>query len=190
MSSVRTIITYADRTSESIHNNCWVPMSIEVVQITESHVEGFRSCLDAVARERKFLARTEAPPLERVEQFVRESVRNNAAQYVAVDGSAVVGWCDIFPDQVEALKHRGSLGMGVLANYRGRGIGKQLMVATLAHARRNSIIRVELEVRADNACAINLYERLGFIREGRKRNGMRFDGSCFDSITMGLVYPD
>ncbi len=80
--------------------------------------------------------------------------------------------------------------MGVLANYRGRGIGKQLMVATLAHARRNSIIRVELEVRADNACAINLYERLGFIREGRKRNGMRFDGSCFDSITMGLVYPD
>jgi ribosomal protein S18 acetylase RimI-like enzyme len=165
-------------------------MSIEVEQITESHVDGFRACLDAVARERKFLARMEAPPRERVEEFVRESVKNNAAQYVAVDGPLVVGWCDIFPDQVEALKHRGSLGMGVLAHYRGRGIGKELIVATLAHARRDGISRVELEVRVDNAAAISLYEHLGFIREGCKRNGMRFDGSCFDSLTMGLVYPD
>ena len=163
-------------------------MSIEVVRIIESRAEGFRACLDAVAREKKFLARTEAPPLERIEDFVRESVKNNVAQYVAVDGPAVVGWCDVFPDQAEAFKHRGSLGMGVLASYRGRGIGKQLMVATLAHARQNGIVRVELEVRADNVSAIKLYERLEFVHEGRKRSGMRFDGASFDSLTMALVY--
>jgi ribosomal protein S18 acetylase RimI-like enzyme len=163
-------------------------MSIDIERITESRVEGFRACLDAVAREKQFLARTESPPLERIAEFVRESVKNDAAQYVAIDGTAVVGWCDVFPDQADALRHRGSLGMGVLEGYRGRGIGKKLVVATLAHARRNGIIRVELEVRADNVRAITLYEQLGFVHEGRKRNGMCFDGTYFDSLTMGRVY--
>ena len=163
-------------------------MSIDIERITESRAEGFRACLDAVAREKQFLARMESPPLERIAEFVRESVKNDVAQYVAIDGPAVVGWCDVFPDQADAFRHRGALGMGVLAGYRGRGIGKQLMVATLAHARRNGIIRVELEVRADNVRAIKLYERLGFVHEGRKRNGMCFDGTYFDSLTMGCVY--
>lgn len=42
-------------------------MAIEVVRITESRAEGFRACLDAGAREKKFLARTEAPSLDRIE---------------------------------------------------------------------------------------------------------------------------
>lgn len=163
-------------------------MPIEVERITELYVEGFRACLDSVAREKRYLAQTEAPPLERIEAFVRDSVKNNAAQYVAIDGPKVVGWCDVFPAWAEAVKHCGSLGMGVLAGYRGRGIGKQLLVATLAHARQNGVTRVELEVRADNASAIKLYERLGFVHEGRKRNGMRFDNTYFDSLTMGRVY--
>ena len=163
-------------------------MPIEVVRITELHGEGFRACLDSVAREKKYLAQTVAPPLERIEAFVRDSVKNNTAQYVAIDGSKVVGWCDVFPGWADAVKHCGFLGMGVLAGYRGRGIGMQRMVATLAHARQNGVTRVELEVRADNASAIKLYERLGFVQEGRKRNGMCFDGTYFDSLTMGRVY--
>ena len=163
-------------------------MTVTIVQIAQAHTAGFRDCLDAVAREKRYLAQTEAPSLDRVESFVRDSVQKNAAQYVALDGSLVVGWCDIFADWAAALAHGGGLGMGVLAAYRGRGIGRQLLLATLAHARRQGLTRVELEVRVDNLAAIGLYQRVGFVSEGRKRNRLRFDGVYFDALTMSLLF--
>jgi ribosomal protein S18 acetylase RimI-like enzyme len=163
-------------------------MTIDIVHITEAHAEGFRACLDAVAREQKYLAQTKALPLARIQEFVRDSVQANAAQYLAMDGSSVVGWCDVFPGWADAIQHCGTLGMGVLAAYRGQGIGTRLMAATLAHARRNGITRVALEVRADNLNAIRLYERTGFVHEGRKRNGMRFNGVYFDALAMALIH--
>jgi ribosomal protein S18 acetylase RimI-like enzyme len=77
--------------------------------------------------------------------------------------------------------------MGLMPNYRGRGIGRQLLSACLTKARFNGITRVELEVRADNERAIKLYERMGFGREALKRHGMRFDGVYHDSIQMSLI---
>jgi ribosomal protein S18 acetylase RimI-like enzyme len=165
-------------------------MSIDIVRIAEAHVAGFHACLDAVAREKRYLAQLEAPPLDRTLAFVRDNIAKDAAQSVALDGDRVVGWCDVLPAWPAALQHRGGLGMGVLAAYRGRGIGQRLMAATLAHARSKGLTRVELEVRADNASAIRLYERMGFAHEGRKRNGNRLDGMYFDSLTMGLVWTE
>lgn len=124
-------------------------MSIAVVPIAEDHAESFHACLDAVDRERKFLAQFEALPLERVNVFAGESVASGAAQFVAVDGALVVGWCDIFARWAQATSHCGSLGMGLLSNYRDKGIGHRLLSACLAKARANGITRVELEVRAD-----------------------------------------
>jgi len=163
---------------------------IDIVQISDQHAIGFHACLDAVARERRYLAQLEAPLLERTQAFVRDSVAKDAAQFVALDGEVVVGWCDVFSGWPAAIQHRGGLGMGVLAAYRGCGIGRRLMTATLDHARAKGLTRVELEVRADNAAAIALYESVGFVQEGRKRNGNRFDGVYFDSLMMGLVWAE
>ncbi len=162
-------------------------MSIQIVPITEEHAEGFHACLDAVAREKMFLAQVEAMPLERVRAFVRENVTTGVAQFVALDRDTVVGWCDILAERAPALAHRGSLGMGVLATHRGGGIGRDLLAATIKQARANGITRIELEVRADNERAIKLYERMGFMLEARKLNGMRFDGVYYDSLQMSLM---
>ena len=163
-------------------------MTHSVVPIAEEHVAGLRACLDAVARERRYLAQVEAQPLERMAAFVQDSVKKNAAHYVALDEGAVVGWCDIFADLASAVAHCGGLGMGVLESHRGRGIGNRLLAATLAHARQQGLKRIELEVRTDNLAAIRLYERVGFVHEGRKRQRMCFDGVYFDTLAMGLLF--
>lgn len=162
-------------------------MPIAVVPITEALAEGFHACLDAVARERRYLAQVEALPLERIQAFVRENVAGGAAHVVALDGGRVVGWCDILPAWAHAVRHCGTVGMGVLAAYRGRGIGQQLLSACLDRARANGITRVELEVRADNLRAIKLYERMGFQQEALQRRGLRYDGEYFDSLQMSLL---
>ncbi len=52
--------------------------------------------------------------------------------------------------------------IGVDAAARGRGLGRALMAALLAEARRRGVPRMLLEVRADNPVAQSLYASLGF----------------------------
>lgn len=166
------------------------PERIAIERIAEHHAPGFRACLDAVAREQRYLAQTEAPPLERVQAFVHEGLEKGASQFVALDGDRVVGWCDVFADWQPTIRHRGTLGMGVLAGWRGRGLGARLLAATLDDAHGKGLTRVELEVRVDNAAAIRLYEKTGFELEGRKRQAMRFDGIYFETLLMARIWTD
>lgn len=163
-------------------------MSIKIAPISEAHATSFHTCLDAVAREKRYLAQFEAPPLEHVRHFIRGNVIADVAQFVALDGSSVVGWCDILPKWAHAVRHCGTLGMGVLSAYRGRGLGRQLLTACLTKAKTKEIARIELEVRVDNAPAIKLYERAGFKHETVKRNAMLFDGAYYDALQMSLIY--
>lgn len=163
-------------------------MTIAIQRISEQHIEGFHACLDAVAREERFLGQTQAPPLQRIADFVSANVRNDFAQYVAVLDGQVVGWCDAIPHWAGALSHRAGLGMGVLAAYRGKGVGARLLQQTLAHARRLGVKRIDLEVRADNAAAIHLYTAAGFAQEGRKPMGLFHGGHYHDTIEMGLIF--
>jgi RimJ/RimL family protein N-acetyltransferase len=160
---------------------------VTIRQIQNADAESFRECLDSVARERKYLAQVEAPPSERVKQFVSDSVAQNAAQYVAVLNDTVIGWCDIFPHWTYALQHVGTLGMGILATHRGQGIGRKLIERTLEHACSKGIYRVTLEAREDNERAIRLYEAVGFKHEGRAPCALRFDGVFYTGVIMAKL---
>jgi putative acetyltransferase len=149
--------------------------------------EGFHACLDSVARERRYLAQIEAPPMASVQGFVADSVAHDAAQYVAVADGMIVGWCDVFPHWANATRHAGTLGMGLQADFRGRGLGRALLLKTLEHALRNGIYRVTLEAREDNDRAIRLYEKLGFRHEGRAACALRFDGKFHTAVKMALL---
>ena len=84
--------------------------------------------------------------------------------------------------------HVGSIGMGVHDAYAGRGVGTALMAAVVDLADRwLNLKRLELQVWADNAPAIALYEKFGFEREGLLRaEGFR-DGAYADSLVMARL---
>jgi ribosomal protein S18 acetylase RimI-like enzyme len=52
--------------------------------------------------------------------------------------------------------------LAVAPKFRGRGIGLALLDAVAEHARAAGCCKVTLEVRADNAKALELYRRAGF----------------------------
>jgi RimJ/RimL family protein N-acetyltransferase len=150
-------------------------------------VAGFRDALSAVCRERKYLAWIEAPPLEKARAFVAMNVRNGWPQFVAVDGDRIVGWCDAIPgDSSAGTAHIGRLGMGILPEFRGRGLGTRLLEATVARARELRLGKIELSVYASNAPAIALYRKCGFVDEGRRRRGRLVDGVYDDVVLMAL----
>lgn len=86
---------------------------IFVRQIREQDAPAFRDVLDAVCRERKYLAMLEGPPIEQVQSFVTANVKSGCPQFVAEQDGKIVGWCDALPGPAAfGMGHVGRLGMG------------------------------------------------------------------------------
>lgn len=158
---------------------------IKVLQGNEIYFSSFYEALSIVAKEKIYLEMFEPPPFEKVAGYQRDLISLNGPVYYALENEKVVGWCDIFPEENPRQKHRGSLGMGILPSYRGKGLGTQLMEKVLAHAQNFGLEKVELQVYTTNTAAIALYKKLGFEQEGVIRKYRKLDGQYFDSIMMG-----
>ena len=48
------------------------PVDVQIEPIREAHIKSFHEAVDLVAREKSFLARTEAPPIEETEKLLSE----------------------------------------------------------------------------------------------------------------------
>lgn len=59
--------------------------------------------------------------------------------------------------------------VAVFPSWRGRGVGKALINAVTSMAEENALSFVSLEVRQSNAAAIALYEKTGFVTEGKRK---------------------
>lgn len=134
---------------------------IQVVPATEAHINGLHRALRAVVAEGRYLALTQAPSLVATAAFNAMLARHGCPQLVALDGKRVVGWADLRPHASDTAI--GVLGMGLLPDYRGKGLGRKLLDELIARSRFE---RVELGVFADNTVAISLYEKAGFVRGG------------------------
>ena len=163
--------------------------TIEIVPIEEGHIDGFHRALDLVARERRYLAFLEAPPIEEMRTFVLDNIKRGQLQFVAVSSDGeVVGWCDVTPLSRPTQAHRGVFGVGLLPQFRGQGIGTKLIRVALAAARAFGLHRVELTVREHNTGAIELYKKEGFEIEGTQRDAVLVDGVYENVVCMAVVF--
>ena len=158
--------------------------SIEIQLIHEKWIPTLREAVGAVAEERRYLNTVEAFSIDETRAFVKMLLAGGGIQFVALDGPRVVGWCDVVQNQYEGTQHSGVLGMGVLHGFRGQGIGTALLRRTLEAAKEKAIERIELEVFSSNERAVQLYERMGFVLEGRKRRARILDGFETDILLM------
>lgn len=163
-------------------------MNITIVPIAEEHIEGFHAALDIICRELIYLAFNQAPPLESTRQFVRNNIRNNVPQFVALSDGKVIGWCDISPkSNRDTNKHVGVLGIGVIPAFRGQGVGRPLMETAIDKGFKNGLKRIELDVRENNVNAIALYKKLGFDIEGLKKGSSFVKGEYINDYIMARL---
>ena len=155
--------------------------------ISEDQVEAFWRAVGAVARERRHLVSVEAFPIESTREFVQKILNGGGVSFVALHNESLIGWCDIVRPAFEGFQHSGKLGMGVLAEYRGRGLGRRLLETAVTAARDMGMTRIELEVFASNTVALELYKKFGFVLEGVKRQARILDGNADDILCMALT---
>jgi [ribosomal protein S18]-alanine N-acetyltransferase len=112
--------------------------------------------------------------------FWSELAEHDTRRYVVAeeDGRVVgyAGLCVYAP--LEAYVQT----IGVASSAQRRGIGRMLLVDLLAEAERRGCARVDLEVRADNDAALELYEQHGFRAIGVRRGYYQPSGA--DAVVM------
>ena len=145
------------------------------------------ACVDAVARERRYLGNTSGFSAEQTRSFIASLSDSGGIQIVVVADAKIVGWCDVTPVPFEGMRHVGRLGMGLLPSFRGQGLGRRLVREALSQVFAKNLKRVELEVFASNTIAVGLYEQEGFVIEGRKRCARSLDGAEDDILIMGCL---
>lgn len=160
---------------------------IKVRSATMRDLKGYHACFDAVARERTHLGTVEAPSLRTLRGWMRSVLDAKCPFLVVVQGRRIVGWLDAAPRQMEGFRHTVGLGMGLLPEMRGRGLGARLLRKAIAQCRRRRIEKIELQVYAGNRPARALYRKFGFRQEGRRARARKLDGKYDDVILMGKL---
>jgi ribosomal protein S18 acetylase RimI-like enzyme len=150
-------------------------------------VASLRACIDVVAHHGGFLAYQQAPNHDDLSRTLFSLAEGGSIHLVAKDEERVVGWVQIERGKGSAVSHRGDVGMGVLPNYQGRGIARELLAHAISLANAAGIHRLELEVRSDNRRALELYRSTGFAVEALVRGAMRVDEAQHDAFRMCLV---
>jgi putative acetyltransferase len=160
-------------------------MNTQIIYPSEKYFKSFHEALSIVASERVYIEMIEAPPLEKVSSFQSNLILKNGPVYYAINNDRVVGWCDVFPEENPRQSHRGGLGMGLLPEFRGQGLGSKLLSAVLDHAKRFGLEKVELHVYTSNIAGVTLYKNFGFEQEGLIKKYRKLDGQYFDCLAMG-----
>ena len=162
-------------------------MNFHIEPLQETHFERLHQLFDAVCREKRFMAFTQAGSTAQTFDYYRQLLGAQETHCVAVQGPEVLGWCDVVRPIAHVRQHVGTLGMAVRASHRGQGVGRALIEAALAHAAGRGLTRIELTVHAQNTAAQALYRSVGFEVEGVQRRAWCIDGQCFDVLAMAKL---
>lgn len=161
-------------------------MEIIYKTVISENVEDYYKLVNEVKDEGKYLFSSLRFPIEETHKYVSLHESNNCPIIGAFFGGSLIGWIDYNRGGFEEISHTASIGMGVKKEYRGKGIGKELLIKCIESARSNKIEKLELDVFSTNTVAYKVYKNIGFIEEGRRINKRKYNGEYEDLIQMGL----
>lgn len=162
-------------------------------QLTSSDAEGYRQL--------RLRGLREAPAAfaESYDEFAAQSAAEIAATledpaglchvFGAFDDDDLIGIVGVTRDRLEKMRHKGYIwGMYVAPEHHGRGVGRGLLEAAIAHSRQIvGLEQLRLIVGEANAGARKLYEAVGFTAFGREPRELKTDGKYYDSLHMWLA---
>lgn len=113
--------------------------------------------------------------------------RKRMHTFVATDEQRIVAYITVVTGKFLKVNGTAYIVMGVLTTHRGRGIGTRLLIRAEEFVRDRGMHRMELEVFEKNESAVRLYEKLGFVAEGRRREAIQTPEGYEDIIWMGKL---
>ena len=165
-------------------------MKMEYRKLSVDEAEQFWSLMNQLDYETKYMLyepgeRTKNLP--RIESLIRDSVERQDFLLVAETDHKLIGYISAQKGRLNRIAHSAYIVVGILTDYRGKGIGTEFFKRLNAWAEENKVVRLELTVICENEAAKHLYTNSGFEIEGIKRKSVCVDGKYLVEFYMARV---
>lgn len=119
-----------------------------------------------------------------IDRFMK--ARKSLMLVVEVDDQ-IIGLANLAAFSIEKQSHVAELGVSLIQEYWGYGIGGLLVEALIDFSREVSLKVITLEVVVDNVRAVKLYEKYGFKICGTLHKRLKYQHLYYDSYVMELI---
>jgi ribosomal protein S18 acetylase RimI-like enzyme len=170
--------------------------ALSIRRMLPEHAERYRAYMIELAEESPWTGTLahEVKDVDKLQERFEKDLDNECSWGVGAfdEVGNVIADCCWNSIPYDKFRHVATLGIGILAPWRGVGLGRILMEQSIQAASDNEIVqKIELGVFSDNTIARSLYESLGFEIEGSRKRAIRQpDGEFCDDVVMGLWVGD
>ena len=127
---------------------------------------------------------------EEMEVFLnKQASSDNQITLLAFLNDKIAGIVNITADQRKRVRHIGDLFIVIGKRYWNNGLGSLLLEEAIEWAQASGILRrLQLTVQTRNQAAVHLYQKHGFVIEGRQERGAYIEeGKFIDIYLMGKL---
>ena len=127
---------------------------------------------------------------EEMEIFLnKQASSDNQITLLAFLNDKIAGIVNITADQRKRVRHIGDLFIVIGKKYWNNGLGSLLLEEAIEWAQASGILRrLQLTVQTRNQAAVHLYQKYGFVIEGRQERGAYIEeGDFIDVYLMGKL---
>lgn len=159
-------------------------------KLVKTDAERFWEMMNQLDHETKYMLYEPGERIKniaRIESLIENSVEGEDFLLVAEENDKIVGYISAQRGGLKRIAHSAYIVVGILQNYRGKGIGTDFFKQLDNWAEEKKITRLELTVICENEVAKHLYEKSGFEIEGIKRKSVLVDGIYLDEFYMAKI---
>ena len=132
-------------------------------------------------------AETVADVVDHEEVLLRNNELQSRVFFVATVDEEVVGWVNLNTTETEKLDHTAKLTVGVLDEYRGRGIGGELLDRGVRWAGDSGYEKIYNSVPASNEPAIEFLKGHGWETEAVRADHYKIGGDYVDEVMLATA---
>lgn len=134
---------------------------------------------DPLAFARDFEEEAQKHPIDYIKSLLERIL------FFAEREGKLIGFCGMGQFSGNRKKHLADVGpLYVDSAYRGKGIGKQLMIAVEEEAKRKGVKKLKLSVNVKQKDAVAFYKKMGFRKVGTLKNELRIGNTFYDLYEM------
>lgn len=153
----------------------------------QADLSGLVGVIRQVAKDGAYIeAETVADIIDHEEILLRNNDVRSRMFFVATVDDEVIGWVHLDLPETEKLKHTAVLTVGVLDEYRDRGLGAALLSRGVEWARDRDYEKLYNSAPSTNEDAIGFLEAHGWKTEATRKNHYKINDHYVDEVMMAV----
>ena len=132
-----------------------------IIEANSNHLLNYHQIYNQISNEGLYFIDQQSIPFETFSSHYLSCLEKSHLHYFALVNNLIVGWVEVDP-------YIKKLGIGIIKEFRGIGIGSLLMEHCLSQCNKLNISPISLTVLFRNKVAISLYTKYGFTVVSKK----------------------